>query len=360
MIKKKLTNLEIGTLNYFMVRAFLIGETFNAIVNAMRQDCWIIPILSIIPGLIFIFLIDYISKYKENENIANKLKELFKSKLSIILIVLITLMSIALCTLNLLNLSNFIKSQFLPKTPIYIIAIAFMGAAIYLLFKGLNTIGRTGVILFYFSIFLFIFNLIAMIPNINLKNLMPILNSKPNDYLKALETFYGYNIIALFPTLVIPKCNIENPKIKKTLTIFYLISITTIFFIIFVTVSTFGYELTLLFEYPEFHVLKYISLIGLSSRIESILVMQLIIDIFMSIVFIIYFISNNIKSLFNIKKQNKTYLILSFFIVIATVILSKNNTLVDMIIKDRIPLLSTILSIIIISVISIKIKMSKN
>ena len=48
MIKKKITNFEIATLNYFVTRAFLVGMTFNALINVMKRDSWLIPLISII------------------------------------------------------------------------------------------------------------------------------------------------------------------------------------------------------------------------------------------------------------------------------------------------------------------------
>ena len=56
MIKRKITNFEYATLNYFITRSFLVGVTFNALINVMRRDSWIIPILSIPISILFVFM----------------------------------------------------------------------------------------------------------------------------------------------------------------------------------------------------------------------------------------------------------------------------------------------------------------
>jgi len=77
MTNRKISNFEFGALNYFITRALLIGITFNAIVNIMKQDSWIIPILSVIPSYIFILLINYIMKYEPTLDISEKIVKQF-------------------------------------------------------------------------------------------------------------------------------------------------------------------------------------------------------------------------------------------------------------------------------------------
>ena len=62
MIKNKLNNFDVGTLNYFITRAFLTGYLFNALLNLVKQDSWIIPLIGICVGIIFILIVIYIFK----------------------------------------------------------------------------------------------------------------------------------------------------------------------------------------------------------------------------------------------------------------------------------------------------------
>lgn len=359
MTNRKISNFEFATLNYFITRAMLVGVTFNALINSMRQDCWIIPILSIIPGILLILLVNYIMKYEPSLDITQKLIKLFKKKIGIILVSLLILVLYFIGVINYLNLNNFIQSQFLTKTPILAISIMFAIATYYILDKGIDVVARTSNILFYINIILFLISLFGLFSGVQLDNLKPLFTSSINDYSSGLNSYYAFNIAPMLLLTIIPKDKIENSKLKKTLIISYIISAFTIFCIVFQTICVFGYELSMLYEYPQFLILKHVSLIGLSSRIESILVMQLLFDIIILNIFITYFISRSIKSAFNIKKPNIINFIICILIVIGTIYISKYNIYLDTLMKNCIPSIISIFSIVFIVIICLKIKMSK-
>lgn len=359
MTNRKISNFEFATLNYFITRAFLIGVTFNAIINAMKQDSWIIPLLSIIPAFILIYFINYIMSYEPSLDLPQKIIKLFKKKIGIFIIFIMSLIFFIMGIINYLNLNNFVQSQFLSKTPMLAIAIMFAIGTYYILSKGIDVVCRTSNVLFYISMVLFVLSLIGLLPEFKLDNLKPFFTSDLDNYVQGLNDYYAFNVVPMLLLMIIPKDKIKNPKLKQTLIISYLLSTITLFLIVFQTISVFGYELSLLYEYPQFLVLKHVTLAGLSSRIESILIMQLLFDILILNTFIIYFISRNIHSTFKIRKANLVYFIICSLMVISTIYVSKYNIYIDNLIKNIIPTVTSIFSIIIILLICIKIKMSK-
>ena len=146
MIKKKITNFEIGTLNYFVTRAFLV---------VMKRDCWIIPLISIPLDIIFVFIINKIIDYEPDLSLPEKVIKLFGKTMGKIILAFISIFIIIMGILNYLTLNNFIQSQFLTRTPLIAIAILFMITIFYILCKGIDVIARTSNILFYINIFLF-------------------------------------------------------------------------------------------------------------------------------------------------------------------------------------------------------------
>lgn len=359
MTDKKISNFEFATLNYFITRAFIIGITFNTLIVLLKQDSWIIPALSIIPATIIIIFIDYIMKYKPKLNLAEKIEILFNNKISKIILIFLIIFYLLVAILNSLNMCNFIQSQFLSKTPLLIISIIFMITTLYIVDKGISVISRTSNILFYIGFTLLILSFIGLIPAFEYDNFKPFFTSSITDYFIGLNSFYAYNILPMFLLTMIPKDCFKNPKIKKTLFISYIISAISIFFIVFQTIATFGYELANLYEYPEFFVLKHVVLVNLSSRVESILIIQLLFDIFIYNIFLIYFTSNCIKTLFEIKKLKFIYLIVCVLVVASTVFISKYNIYLDDLIINVIPITISIFVSLLIILIYIKIKMSK-
>ena len=171
--------------------------------------------------------------------------------------------------------------------------------------------------------------------------------STSNNYLSGLTSYYTFHIAPMLLLTMIPKNKIDKPKIKKTLIISTIISSITMFCVILATLSVLGYELTALYEYPEFHVLKQATLVGASSRIESILVIQVIFDIFIYCTLIIYLIGNSIKEILNVRKINIIYSILCILLTIGTIYASKYNAYIDNLITKNIPIIATILTLVI-------------
>lgn len=359
MIKNKLDNFDVGTLNYFITRAFLTGYLFHSLLKLIKQDSWMMPLFGFIVGIIFICLIIYIFNYKPELNFPEKLITLFNKKIGTILIIIFCLFTFFMCSLTYLNINNFIHGQFLSKTPILAIAIMLMIAIFYLLTKGLNTISKTGNILFYIAMILFFISFLGLFPFFQIDNLKPIFNSSANNYLEALDCFYAFNIVPIIFLTIIPKNKINNPKLKKTLFLSFLLSCITMFSVMFATISSFGYELASLYKYPEFHVLKNISLIGLEARIESILIIQCIFDFFIFIVLTIYFIANSINSLIKFKNINILYIILCSILLFVANYFSKYNVYLGDFALNYVHPGITIFSIIFILIICIKIKLTK-
>ena len=243
MIKNKLNNFDVGTLNYFITRAFLTGFLFNSLLNLIKQDSWIIPLIGIIIGIIFSLLVIYIFNYMPNLNFAEKLTNLFNKQIGMVLVIIFCIFCFFMCVLTYLNLNNFIHGQFLSKTPTLAIAIVCIAAIFYILTKGLNTIAKTGNILFYIAMILFFISFIGLLPFMEIQNLKPFLNNKPSNYLEALNCFYSFNIVPMLFLAILPKDKINTPKLKKTLILSFILSAFTMFIVIFSTLASFGYEL---------------------------------------------------------------------------------------------------------------------
>ena len=359
MTKKKITNFEFATLNYFVTRAFLVGMTFNALLSAMKRDSWIIPLICIPLDILFIFIINKIINYEPDLNLPQKIMKLFGKKFGSIFIIFICIFALLMGTLNYLTLNTFIQSQFLTRTPLIAIVILFMATIFYILCKGINVIAKTSNILFYINVLLFIVSFSGLISSFKFTNLQPMFMSSTKDYLSGINGYYAFHIAPMFLLTMIPKNTLEKPKIKKTMIISTIISSITMFAVIFATLSTLGYELAALYEYPEFHVLKQATLIGASSRIESILVIQLIFDIFIYCTLLIYLIGNSFKEVIKVKKTNIIYFICCLILVITTIYAAKYNIYLDNLMVNFIPIMSTVFTLLVTLVIYFKVKLNK-
>ena len=298
---KKITNFEVGTLTYFIIRSYFIFLSFSSLINTSYQNSYISIILSIIIGIIPLLIIYLIFNYEPSSNIFDKMKKLFGKNLGNIINFILILFTYFLTITSFINLISMIYTTYLDKTPDIIISIAFALCILYCLKKGINTTLRNCIILFIISIIITIFSQIGLIFKIDLNNFKPV---SYNHILNSSFNFLSYNIMPLYLLLLIPKNKIvNNNKTKKITFIFYLIASISLLLTLLSIIGTFGIKLSVLYDYPEFEVLKYVYVTGISSRLESILFISWILDIIIFIIYSIHFCTIGITSIKPIKKN---------------------------------------------------------
>ena len=308
------------TIAYFISRAFFAGITSLSLISQTNQDAWIILFFAIMIGLIPVYIFHKIASYDEELNIVQKIDKLFPNSGKYIKI-LLGIGVFAIVILNFWNLINLITTQFLNKTPNYVIGISLIIPIILLINKDNKIIARVSTILFFFSIILVITSIIGLLPKIQIDNLKPFME---NNFLKGIIPYISYNTLPLFIILIFP-----NRYIKRSIIHGYIISSISLFIGLLFLISILGVNLVILFQYPEFHLLKLAFDGFITFRLENILAIQWIFDIFI-------FTSIGIKfcnETFNIKKNY----IIPIIILILTNYIFPNNTIANTIITYYIP-----------------------
>ena len=144
--------------------------------------------------------------------------------------------------------------------------------------------------------------------------------------------------------LIVPKNNIVDKKnYSKCILIFYgiaslLIIITSLF-----TIGVLGEHLASFYQYPEYILLKRISIFGFIDRIENLLSISWIFSTFATLSLIIYYISNNLN-----KKEKKKIpsIIISIIIIVCSLYIFKNNTFFNNYVSNIYPYILSIFFII--------------
>ena len=177
---------------------------------------------------------------------------------------------------------------------------------IYTVKQGFNAFLRSTNTLFIFLLILILSTAFMLLPGIEIDYFKPVMTSKINNILLgSLSTA----ITMTLPIVLIPNFKkYYKPK-------FYLYSAIILFIIIICTFGNLGVEMSALYRYPEYIVLKRISALNFIDNVENILFIIWI---------IIGFTSSTMSSL-NIKKLygNKVfyisiislYLLISFWLI---------------------------------------------
>ena len=343
---KKNSYLEIGALTIIQTVTTFFGISISILKAESGINSWLSAIISYIIGFIPLLMIIYISNYKKEQTLHEKIISLYGKKIGFIINTLFSLLLITLAITLLYNINNFILSQFLYRTPFIISCTLFIILIIYGANKGINVILRISLILLSFNIFLYTINILALINHIDFTNFLPLLKENTQNIFPASIKITSINYLPLLTLLIIPKNNITTPtKSSKTIIISYIISAIISLGLVITTFGVLGIDLVKTFEYSEYIVLRKIKLLGFLERIENIISLQWIIGSYIYLTVIVYTISKSIQ--FKSKKANKYITtIIGTILIILTTCIFQNNTIFDTYVKNIFPSIIGIIFII--------------
>lgn len=352
MNNNKISSLQFSTLMIFPILSLFSGIGLYDIVKIANIDSYISPIISTLIGILILLIFIYILNYKKELSLPEKNIQLFGPIFGNIINYMINILILFVGIVIIYSISNFIVSQFLAETPIYIILILFGIIIIYSVTKGIEVIARTGIVFFIIIIILTIISTFGLIPFFDTSNIKPILENGIKPPIEGGMILTLTNIVPIIIMLIVPKNKIvKNEKLPKYLIIAFLISMLFIFLATLLTVDVLGIHLLKIFPHPEYIVLKKISILGFIDRIENIIYIKWLLNDFISLALVVYYISNSIKRK---NKQKIIPIIVTIIILLFSQILFKDNTEFKWFVLNIYPYLNLLLLLILI-IISINI-----
>lgn len=303
---KKISSFEYGSLMWFAIRASFVGITLTNIISISKVDAWFSAIIALVLGLLPFIIFELIRKYSDKNifEINSSVFGMFGKFMNAILIIGSYVFALVVFS----DLTYFISSQFLYKTSLVFVSAFFIVPLIYALINGENAFSKTSLILFYITFFTVLFIDISLSTGISTDNIRPILSGE-NNVFKGAMIMIAYNVLPLCLLLAISKKNINGYSFKKSLW-FYVLSMFTVVMVVFCTLSVYGVNLSMLLEFPEFHLLKKVSIGNFIDKLEGILSMEWVVALFFLLLITVYFIVTGIKNIFSIKKSANNYLII--------------------------------------------------
>lgn len=320
----KFTSFQFASLICFPILSLFSGIGTHNIIKIAKTDAYMSPLIASILGIFILMLFIYIFNYLPNKNILEKNKVLFGKILGTIINYITCFLFIMIAVVIMYNITNFAVSQFLSETPLLVVMILFGSILVFNVSYGIENISRVGIIFLGIIILLTIISTLGIIPSINLSNIKPVLEYGIDKPIIGSLFLLVADITPIFSLLIIKKdMLIDKKNTTKYLSIFYILAILFIFMAIFFTLSSLGIYLSLEYQYPEYTVLKKISIFNFIDRIENFIYIKWILSSIIFLSIIIYYISNNINK--NSKKLVPT-IVISIIIAISLYIF-KNNTI---------------------------------
>ena len=340
---KKIDSIQYCSILFMILVGTCFGIEGMAFFKISPENSWLYIISMLILELPIFYVFIKIFSFKPNLAINDKIKVLFNNKTSCLINILLLLFYFIMLIIKFYDLNYFIISQFLTKTPTYIIGISFALIVIYINSKNINIISRVNLLLTFLSTILFFISTISLIKSIDFNNFLPILKDGIIDLKNGTLNILLINISPLFLFLIIPKNQIsKNSKINKFILLAFFISIIFEFIIIGITIGILGTELCNIYQYPEYIVLKRVTLFNFIDKIENLLTIQWIFGIFMYLSLNVYYIKQTITK----KDNNFLITIITLLALFFSLLIFKNNTIYENFIIKILPIIRLFLLII--------------
>ncbi|MBP3635061.1 MAG: endospore germination permease [Bacilli bacterium] len=360
MMNTKISNKGFASLLFFSSQSMFLGVGITQMLNSSEQSSPLSIILGFILGFIILYFFIKLFNYEKDLDLFKKIEKLFGKGIGNIINIILVLLFVLYFIYTLWSIQLYIQNKYLDKTPSIIILILFLIPVVYSVNSGIKTISKVSLIIFFISIIEILLSIFGLTSFIEIDNLKPFFNIPFITILKNSLYFISYFLTPTILMLTIPKNQIDNQdKINKRIIIFYIFGCINFLLLFIFIISIFGIELSKLFYYPEFTLIKKINYFDFIQHVENILSTQWLFSLFISAVMSLFFV----KSYLNHKNIDRKKIYYPFIIIslILSTMLFKNTTIAYNVVKDYYIFVYTIpiFSLIIISIIIARFKKNK-
>jgi len=184
MLTEKLSLTQIFTMiiNFLLGSSIVVGVGIEA-----KRDAWLVVLIGMFIGLIIMSFYLYLMSLLPGKNIYEIIEYCFSRKVAVLFALVYLSYFIYISSRVIRDFGELITSAILPATPIEFTILMLMLVIGYILYLGIEVLGRTAEI---FSPYMFLFILLLFIflyagEKINLTNVQPILSSGIKPILKS-------------------------------------------------------------------------------------------------------------------------------------------------------------------------------
>ncbi|PYG86900.1 spore germination protein KB [Ruminiclostridium sufflavum DSM 19573] len=257
------------------------------IVGITRQDSWAMAVTGFLFSLPLVFIYAALLKKHPGKNLIEIDDIIFGPVLGKIISVLYLFFFASLAALNARDLGNFVADYMMPETPITVIILIFMIGCVYTLCKGIENLMHLSAILAILSIGAIVINFILVLRDIQPWFLKPLFQLEPMRYVQgtvSVVTVPMGEILAF--TMLMPLLE-KDTKIVKPMVLGLLFSAVTIGIVILRDIVTLG-PLAEIVSLPSFESVRYVSISGILTRMESVYAVVLVILFLFKVSILLY------------------------------------------------------------------------
>ncbi|MGM7722199.1 GerAB/ArcD/ProY family transporter [Metabacillus sp. Hm71] len=185
MKQQKISGLQL----FYVIVGFELGSAIIlGIGSGAKQDAWLAILISMVFGLILMWVFTQLSLYYPNDTFISMLPKIIGKYLSYPIILIYIFYFIFLAATVCRDFGDLISSTMLVETPTVVVIVSFMWLIIYCLRGGVEAFVRMGEMVFpiYFISLIVLWMLLLSVEDFNLNNLTPIMGNGFKPILKEV------------------------------------------------------------------------------------------------------------------------------------------------------------------------------
>lgn len=291
-----------------------------------KKDAWLAILLGMCGGAVLFYIYYLLYRQYPKLPITGYARKIFGKYLGSIIGFLYIIYFLYLAARNLRDFGDLIISSTLRETPLLAVIITLVLAICYVLFLGIEGLGRTAEI---FIVFLIVFGLIGnffvlISSQADYHNLLPFLEFgwKPILTTAINMTFFPFGEMIVF-TMLLPYLN--QPKLVKKV---WMSALTFSGLILAWTASlniaVLGIDVMERATFPTLATIGKVNLLDFIQRLDTIVVYTLLITVFFKVSIFFYGAVVGIVDVFKIKNQKQIILPIGLILIYLSMIIASN------------------------------------
>lgn len=303
---EKENRLKLSSIQLFcLVMLFNIGSsTLYPRGLEAKQDAWIAVLLAVGWTALEILIFYALYKAYPNKNLAEIITALLGKWVGAPLIVIFLMYFNSIFVFNLHEFSQLMLLTFLPKTPILVVQIVFLLVEAFIVFLGIQILGRMGELfvgLVIFSLFA-VFILIIFSGQVDFKNLQPVFSKGFGPIFQGsfntLEFPFGETIVFMMYFKFVDK----KEKILKATLLGLGVSGLIVLLSTVIIISVLGINYAGIAQVPLLKVIKLINIGDILTNLDALGIMIITLGGLFKMTVYLYAIVMGISTLLKIKK----------------------------------------------------------
>jgi spore germination protein KB len=313
---------------FAMMFLFELGSALVvSLGSSAGKDAWLAILLGLCGGIVLFFIYYYLFRQYPNLPLTGYARKVFGKYIGWMIGLVYTIYFLYGASRNLRDFSDLLLASTMPSTPLLPIAILMVLAICYVLYLGIEVLGRTAEVLL---VILLMFGatgnfLVIVSGNIDPKNLLPFLE---NEWKPIFTT--AFPLITYFPfaemfvfTMLLPYLN--RPKLaKKVWLSAFILSGLALTWTASLNIVVLGADEVARSTFPLLSTIRKVNLMEFLQRLDAIVVFTFLITMFVKIAIFFYAAVIGMVDLFKLKNHRQIILPAGVILTFLSIMIASN------------------------------------